>query len=265
MPNPSQQSNDLDFQNINKAIGLPPATANGEAVVFEQLNAALEGISWKDNARVGTQANLSLATPGAAIDGITMVLNDRVLVRLQTSQPENGIYIFNGAASPMTRSNDASTFDELESAIVTVDEGTSAGNTFRQTQVNLVIGTGNVIWSNFIAAAPAASETVAGVSQVATQAETDAGLIDTDFVSPLKLKTSPFAHKGFNVDFGDGTATLFTLNHNLNSLDINVRVYNKSTNRDVGCLVTRINVNTVQINASPAFPAAGARLTVIKV
>jgi hypothetical protein len=265
MPNPSQQSNDLDFQNTNKVVGLPPATANGEAVVFEQLNAALEGISWKDNARVATQANLTLATPGATIDGITMVLSDRVLIRTQTSQPENGIYVFNGAASPMTRSNDASTFDELESAIITVDEGTSAGNTFRQTQVNAVIGTGNVIWSNFIAAAPAASETVAGVAQSATQAETDAGLIDTDFVSPLKLKTSPFAHKGFNTDFGDGTATQFVLNHNLNSLDVNVRVYNKSTNRDVNCLVTRTGVNSVQINASPAFAAAGARLTVIKV
>lgn len=259
------QYNGLDFQNVNQIIGLPLATANGQPVVFEQLQSAIEGIAWKDNARVATQANLTLATPGANIDGIAMVLNDRVLIRAQTSQAENGVYVWNGAAAAMTRALDGNTFDELESAIVTVDEGTSAGGTFRQTQVNGVLGTANVVWVNFIPTAPAATETVAGVAQVATQAETDAGLIDTDMVTPLKLKTSPFAHKGNAQDFGDGTSTQFTLNHNLNSLDVQVGVYNKSTNRDVRVLVTRINVNTVQINASPAFAAAGARLTAIKV
>jgi hypothetical protein len=38
-------------------------------------------------------------------------------------------------------------------------------------------------------APPAATETTAGVAQVATQAETNAGTIDTDMVTPLKLKT----------------------------------------------------------------------------
>lgn len=38
--------------------------------------------------------------------------------------------------------------------------------------------------------ASAASETVAGIAQVATQAETNAGTIDTDMVTPLKLKTA---------------------------------------------------------------------------
>jgi len=39
-------------------------------------------------------------------------------------------------------------------------------------------------------AAPNATETVAGIAQVATQAEVNAGAIDTDMVTPLKLKNS---------------------------------------------------------------------------
>ena len=63
-----------------------------------------------------------------------------MLVRAQTSGAENGIYVWNGAATPMTRALDASTFDELEQATTTVEEGTSAGTTYRQTAVNGTLG-----------------------------------------------------------------------------------------------------------------------------
>jgi len=136
----------MDFGGQRRITNLAAGAANGEPVVFEQLNAAIEGVAWKDSCRVASQVNVTLTSPGATIDGISMVSGDRVLIRAQTIQSENGIYIWNGAATPMTRSLDASTSDELEQAITTVEEGTSAAVSYRQSQVNFTLGSGNIIW-----------------------------------------------------------------------------------------------------------------------
>lgn len=248
----------LDFGGVSRITSLPTSTANGQPVVHEQLKAAVEGMSWKDNVRVSTQANITIASPGATIDGITMVANDRVLVRAQTTATENGIYIWNGAATPMTRALDSDTFDKLESAITTVDEGTNAGVSFRQTQVNGVIGTNNVAFATFGTGAAAATETTAGIAEIATQAETDAGVDDSRIVTPLKLATSPFAKKKFSQNIGDGTATSIAVTHNLNTRDVAIEVYRNSGNFDdvlVETQRTSVNVVTVLFDAAPAANA----------
>jgi hypothetical protein len=253
----------FDMQNTNKIVNLLPSTANGEPVIHEQLLAAVEGIAWKDSVRVSTQGNISLAAPGATIDGITMVANDRILVRAQTTQSENGIYIWNGAAVAATRSLDASTSDELEQAVVTIEEGTNAGNTYRQTQVNFTLGSGNVVFTTFGSSAGAATEASAGIAEIATQAETDTGTDDARIVTPLKLSTSPFAAKKFSQTFGDGTATSFAITHNLGTEDVIVSV------KEVGGLKRRVqvywvatNTNTINITATPAPVASSLRVTV---
>lgn len=246
----------LDFGGVRKLLNVPAAVNPSDPVILSQLNSAVEGLAWKDNARVASQVNLTLSGPGAAIDGITMVANDRVLVKAQTAQAENGIYIWNGAATPMTRSLDANTFDELESAVVTVDEGTNAGATFRQTQVNGVIATNNVIFTSFGTAATQASETSAGIAEIATQAETDAGTDDLRIVSPLKLATSPFASKKFNATIGDAAATSIAVNHNLNTRDINAEVYRNSGTFDsvlVEMQRTTVNQITLIFDTAPAL------------
>ena len=117
---------DFDFQSVSKVINLPSPSSSGDAVSKSYVDSLVEGLAWKDSCRVATQANLNLSSPGATIDGITMASQDRVLVRAQSTAADNGIYVWNGASTPMTRSLDASTFDELEQAISTVEQGTSA-------------------------------------------------------------------------------------------------------------------------------------------
>ncbi len=232
-----------------------PATAAGELVTYEQMLALAEGNAFKDNVRVSTQANISLASPGAAIDGVTMALNDRVLVRAQTAQAENGIYIFNGAAAAMTRALDGSTFEELESALVMIDEGTNAGTRYRQTQVNGVIGTNNVVWSAD-GTAPPATESASGVAEIATQAETDTGTDDARFVTPLKLKTSPLSRKAFVANVGDGTATSLAVTHNLGSEDVEVQVRETGGSKrivEAEVQITSTNVVTILTDTAPAL------------
>lgn len=238
----------LDFGAARRITNLAPAAANGEAVVFEQLNAAVEGIAWKDDVVVSAQVDVTVASPGASIDGVSMVANDRVLLRAQTADEENGIYIWNGAAVPMTRSLDTSTFDELEGAVATVTEGTDAGVSFRQTQVNGAIGVDPVLWVSFGTAAPAASETTAGIAEIATQAETDTGTDDLRFVTPLKLATYAGGAKRYVTNIGDGASTSFVVTHNLGTLDVQVYVYeNGGTKREVIVEKQHTSTNSVTI------------------
>jgi hypothetical protein len=214
----------LDFGNARRITNLAAAAATGEPVTFEQLNSALEGIAWKDNVRVSPSVNVTIASPGATLDSINMVSGDRVLLRAQTTQTENGIYVWNGSAVPMTRALDATTFEELESAVVTIDEGTAAGASYRQTQVNGVIGTNNIVWSAFGGATGAATETASGIAEIATQAETDAGADDLRFITSLKLANYSGRAKRYSQTIGDGSATSIAITHNLGTEDVIVQI-----------------------------------------
>jgi hypothetical protein len=254
---------DIDLQSTSKVVNVPAPTAAGDAVPKSYVDSAIEGLSWKDSARVGTQSNLNLSSPGSTIDGITMASQDRVLVRNQSTQTQNGIYVWNGSAVAMTRSLDASTFAELEQAVITVEEGTDAGTTWRQTQVNGTIDSSNVLFTSFGASSPAASETTAGIAEIATQAEVDAGTDDARIITPLKLANWSGRLRKVSSSVGDGSATTYTVTHNLNTRDVVVRVYpNSGEYDDVEVDVQRTSVNAVAVVFATA-PASNAYRVVV--
>lgn len=255
---------DLDFNSVSRIQNLPAGVAASDPVIMSQLNAAIEGLDWKDNVRVSTQGNLNIASPGATIDGITMVANDRVLVRAQSTGTENGIYIWNGAATPMTRAPDAATGDGLESAVTIVDEGTSAGAAFRQTTVNFTVGVGTITWSSFVSSSAPANETTAGIIEIATQAETDTGTDDARAVTPLKLAAWAGRKLKYSATFGDGSATSYTLTHNLGTRDVEVEIFLNSGNYDsVMCDVQRTSINAVTLVFSSAPASNALRATIL--
>lgn len=243
----------LDFNNAARINNLLDGVSAQDAATVAQVNAAIEGMNWKGSARVSTVSNINLSSPGTTIDGITMVTNDRVLVMAQTTQSQNGIYIFNGSAVAMTRSLDANTSNELEQAIVVVEEGTNAGSSFRQTTVNFTLDSGNVVFTSFGTSAPAASETVAGIAELATQAETDAGTDDLRIVTPLKLKTWSGKPLKFNATIGDGSATSYAVTHNLGTKNLSVTVSRVASPYDVVLVdVELTTTNSVTINFASA-------------
>lgn len=115
--------------NGNNFSNLPAATQAGQAVEFVQLNNALSNLNnmfaAKQPVRVASTANVTIATPGTAIDGVTLANGDRVLLKDQTTQSQNGIYVFNGSGSALTRATDFDAWTEIPGATIPVTEGST--------------------------------------------------------------------------------------------------------------------------------------------
>lgn len=113
--------------NANLITELAPGVAGTDGVNVNQLTQALNDRDWKQSVRAGSGTNLNLASPGAAVGGVTMNVGDRFLARAQTTGSENGLYVWNGAATPATRSTDADANSEVTAGLaVVVVEGTDA-------------------------------------------------------------------------------------------------------------------------------------------
>lgn len=244
-----QVLSNLDFNSVAKIVGLLDPTGAQDAATKAYVDANIEGLAWKDSVRAASTANINLAAPGTTIDGVTMATNDRFLAKNQTAGAENGLYIFNGSATPATRAADMSTAAEVEGAVTRVEEGTANANTtYVQTAVNVTLNTTTLTWSVFGTSAPAASETTAGIAEIATQAETDAGTDDLRIVTPLKLATYAGRVRKYTTTIGNGSLTTIAVTHALNTFDIQVEVYRNSGVRDtIICDVERSSVNAINL------------------
>lgn len=218
-------ASDLDFGSKSRLLNLLDGASAQEPATVAQLNAAVEGLAWKDSVRVDATANVTVASPGAAVNGVTMAAGDRMLLRGQTAGAENGIYIWNGAATPATRALDMNTAAEVEEAVTTVEEGPNAGSSFRQTAVNVTLGTTTLTWVAFGTSAPTATTTTAGIARIATQTEADAGTDNTLIITPLTMATYAGRVRKVSATKGDAAATSIAFAHNLNTTDVQFQVW----------------------------------------
>jgi hypothetical protein len=257
---------DFDFRGAARILNLPAPASATEPATKDYVDSAVEGQKFKLSCRVAAQVSLSISSPGATIDGITMASMDRVLLAFQASAAENGIYVWTGATSPMTRALDANTFAELEQAVTTVEEGSSAGASYRQTAINGTLGSSSVQWTAYGTAAPQASTVQSGISRHATQQEVDNGaaLSPNVVVTPDTLAgTTLFARKR-TATIGDGSATSFTFNHNLDTRDVLVGCVTTSGDyEDIEADFRRATPNSVTIVFLTPPAANSFRVTVI--
>lgn len=137
----------------NLITNLAAPVSGTDAVTKNYVDSVLTGLSWKQAVRVATTAPGNLATDfeaGDTVDDVTLVAGDRILIKNQTDQTENGIYVVQSSGAPI-RADDANTGAELRGASVYVEEGTTNGDTgwSQTTNGTIVIGSTNIVWAQF--------------------------------------------------------------------------------------------------------------------
>ena len=135
--------------NTQKITGLADPTEAQDAATKAYVDAARSGLDVKASCRVATTANITLSGT-QTIDGVSAIAGNRVLVKNQTDQAENGIWVVN--ASTWSRSTDADTDAEVTSGMFTfIEEGTTNGDSgwVLTTDNPITVGTTDLVFAQF--------------------------------------------------------------------------------------------------------------------
>ena len=104
-----------------------------------------------NNGTAGVGATLTLSVALTTLDGYTLLNGDRVLVKNEATQANNGIYTWATGGTVLTRATDFDTAAEMASGDFTfITNGTLYGSTgWVQTDPVTVVGTSPVTWIQF--------------------------------------------------------------------------------------------------------------------
>jgi hypothetical protein len=189
------------------------------------------------NGTSGVGATLTNAGANAAfsVDGVSPSLNARILVKNQTTQAQNGIYVLStvgDGSTPwvLTRATDFDSAVEIAGGDFTfVDAGSTLANTG---WVNIdevtTVGTDPIVFQQFSGAGTyTASDGVLLTGTNFTGVVVASGGLSVG-ASGFQLDTT-IAVRKYAANVGDGTATTYTVSHNLGTKDVIVSVYDNSS------------------------------------
>jgi len=154
------------------------AVDQDDFVTLRDLQNATAGISWKEPVVAATAAgegdiDLSGGTfvnDGSQFDGVTLANDDRVLVKNQTTATQNGIYVYATGSNTFARSSDLPAGDNAANVAVFASQGTTqADAAFVQTADPAIVGTNNLVFTQFASITPGVqtiTSTGSGVSIV---------------------------------------------------------------------------------------------------
>jgi len=114
----------FDFTSAVLQVATP--SADNHAAPKSYVDSIAQGLHWKDSVRVATTANITLSGT-QTIDGISVVADDRVLVKNQSTGSENGIYLCK--AGSWVRSGDMNESDEFSGSAIFIQQGTANADT----------------------------------------------------------------------------------------------------------------------------------------
>jgi hypothetical protein len=270
-----------------KLTNVATPSADTDAANKGYVDSVAQGLDTKASVVAATTTNGTLATAfanGQVVDGVTLATNDRILIKNQTDATANGIYTVNASGAP-TRSADMNAGSEFPSAYVFVEQGTVNADTGWVCTNNapVTLGTTNIVWTQFSGAgtytanngvlltgsvfsfAPESGKglqtgsngaaiklaTTSGLN-VSSDLAVGAGLGISVLTNTVAVDTTVVVRK-FAASVGDGSATSYTVTHNLNTRDVIVTVYdNSSPYAEVITDVAHTTADTVTIAFSVA-------------
>lgn len=244
------------------------------------------------NGTSGVGATLTNAGTQAAFttDGTTPAQNARILVKDQTTQSQNGIYTLTTVGSGstnwvLTRATDFDSATEIAGGDFTfVDNGTTLANTgWVNVDEVTTVGTDPIVFQQFSGAGTYTASngvlltgtnfTFAPRSGYGLQTGGNGAEIKLATTSGLNLSSDLAVGAGngisvltntvaidsavvvskYNANVGDGSATSYTITHNLNTRDVQVTVYESTGSyAEVICDVNHATVNTITLLFSVA-------------
>ncbi|QLH52738.1 MAG: hypothetical protein CH6_0013 [Candidatus Kapaibacterium sp.] len=288
--------------NNKKITNLADPVNPTDAANKQYVDNAIQGIDAKASVRAATTANITLSGT-QTIDGVSLSVGDRVLVKDQTTASQNGIYVV--ASGAWSRASDADTWAELVSAFVWVESGTQNGDTGWLCTVDPggTLGTTAVTWVQFTGAGQINAGN--GLSKTGNTLDVNVDNSSIEIVSDtLRVKdggiteekiangavnlatkvtgTLPISNGGtgattaagaranlgatgkYATTIGDGSTTNFVVNHNLGTMDVVVQIYRNSSPYDVVLTDVEItNANSVTIRFAVAPSSNQFRVVVV--
>ena len=291
--------------NSNKIINLGTPTSSTDAANKAYVDSVSQGLDVKQSVRVSTTANVDLATAleaGDAIDGVTLVAGNRVLVKHQTSGAENGLYVVQ-ASGAAVRADDANISSEVTAGFFTfVEEGSLYGNTgwVLTTDNPITLDTTALTFTQFSGTGTftaGSGLTLNGTefSVDVTPSSGSASLINTGGAVEVKVNTTDGLEvtangvginngtgltfssgalvfdtaNGYGVrklafSVGDGSATSYTVTHSLATRDVTVQLFdNASPYAQVEADVEHTDSNNLTIKFATAPTSDQYRVVVV--
>ncbi len=201
-----QGQSQINYDNIVNA----PITPQVSLTVNAESRTTANLVATYDNGTAGVGATLTMNSVGAfaSQDGINIITSSTkyLLVVNQTDAKQNGLYLLTtdgdgSTQAVLTRAVEFDEISEVNNYSVKVNAGTlyASKQYYVLTNIN-TIGTDNINFAEVSAASVSqATESVAGIAELATQAETNTGTDDLRIVTPLKLKNASFLSSSINL------------------------------------------------------------------
>ena len=150
--------------------GLANPTNGSDAANKSYVDASAAGLTVKQAGRAATTANVTLSGGApSTLDGVTLAASDRILVKNQADQTQNGIYyvatLGSGSNGTWARTTDADTGAELATGTyIFISSGTANANAAYTmvTQGTITLGTSNIVWALFSQVTSIAASSITG-------------------------------------------------------------------------------------------------------
>ena len=251
--------------NSQKITGLADPTGDNDAANKGYVDGVAQGLDVKDSVVATTTANGTLSTAfanGQSIDGVTLQTGDRILIKNQTTQSQNGIYNVNASGAP-SRATDMATGSNAAGAFVFVEQGTvNAENGFTCTSDtrSAVVGTNNLTFAQF----SGAGQIIAGDgleksgNTLSTDLKANGGLVIESTELALKLDASSITG---TLAIGDGGTGATTATAALTALGLSNYAKTLIDDADASAARTTLGLGSIATQNSNSVAITGGSIT----
>lgn len=234
--------------NGQRGTNVATPVADTDAANKAYVDDSVAGLSWKNEVKVATTANITLSGT-QTIDDIAVIASDRVLVKNQSTASENGIYTV--AAGSWSRANDADTASEIAGAAVFVLSGTANGGTrwVSSTSGTITLNSTSITFAQF----SGGSDYTAGdgLTLSGVDFSVGAGTGITVAANSVAIDTAVVVTK-YAATIGDNSSTSIAVTHSLGTRDVIVQIYDAATYDTVECDVVRTSTSVVTLSFAVA-------------